>query len=55
MAVTIFHKVTNNKVTIINKGEADKVYKARIEEKAHTKRQVLDARRQGTRGNKQTN
>lgn len=53
MAVTIFHKVTNNnKITIINKGEANKVYKARIEEKAHTKRQVLDARRQGSRGNK---
>lgn len=51
MAVTIFHKVTN-KVTIINKGEADKLYKARVEEKAHTKRQVVDARRQSTRGNK---
>lgn len=53
MAVTIFHKVTNNKVTIINKGEADKLYKARVEEKSHTKRQVVDARRQSKRGNKQ--
>ena len=54
MAVTIFHKVTN-KVTIINKGEtgeADKLYKARVEERAHTKRQVVDARRQSKRGNK---
>ena len=53
MAVTIFHKVTNNnKITIINKGEADKLYKARVEEKSHTKRQVVDARRQSKRGNK---
>lgn len=51
MAVTIFHKVTNNnKVTIINKGQEPQDLKARIVEKAHTKRQVVDARRQNKRG-----
>lgn len=45
MAITIYHKVTNNnKVTIINRNQPKDI-KARFEDKKHTRRVVKDARR----------
>lgn len=46
MAITIYHKVTNNnnKITIINRNQPKDI-KARFEDKKHTRRVVKDARR----------
>lgn len=47
MAVTIFHKVTNNKITIINKDnkkeeqKPDDIFKSKIAMRKHARRNVV--------------